>query len=332
MTYQTIQLRQYPCGAPTTADFECVPLALPELQEGEVLIENQWMSVDPYMRGRMTQRQSYVPPFALHTPLDGGAIGVVIDSKNSALPVGMQVSHFKGWRSHAVANFEDVLPLPQLGLPEEAFLGVLGMPGMTAWTGLFRIAHLKEGETVFISAASGAVGSMACQLAKQLNCRVIASVGSEEKAEYLRGLGIDVVINYKTTDDLTQALGEAAPNGIDVYFENVGGEHLEAALTNMRNFGRIAVCGMISQYNAQTPSSAPHNLGEIIIKRLSVQGFIVTDHWDFYPEFCQFAIPLLQAGLIDWQQTVFEGLDQAPEAFIGLFSGKNVGKMLVKLR
>ncbi len=331
MMYQAIQLNRYPEGIPTTSDFESVEMDLPTLQDGEVLIQNQWMSVDPYMRGRMTQRKSYVPPFALHTPLEGGAIGVVIESRHSALPIGMQVSHFQGWRSHAVIKFEDVLPLPQLDLPEEAFLGVLGMPGMTAWTGLFRIAHLQAGETVFVSAASGAVGSIACQLAKQLGCTVIASVGTEEKAQYLRDLGIDHVINYKKSQDLTADLTKVSPKGIDVYFENVGGAHLEAALSNMNPFGRIAVCGMISQYNATQACAAPYNLGEIIIKKLTMQGFIVTDHWDHYTDFCQHMIPLLQSQAIKWQETVYHGLSEAPNAFIGLFEGKNIGKMLVKL-
>jgi hypothetical protein len=331
MSYQAIQLNRYPEGMPIATDFEQVEISLPTLKDGEVLIQNQWMSVDPYMRGRMTLRKSYVPPFSLHAPLDGGAIGVVIESRHTALPIGMQVSHFQGWRSHAVAKFEDVLPLPQLALPEEAFLGVLGMPGMTAWTGLFRIAHLQKGETVFVSAASGAVGSIVCQLAKQLGCTVIASVGSEEKAQYLRDLGIDHVINYKESQDLTADLTKVSPNGIDVYFENVGGDHLEAALSNMNPFGRIAVCGMISQYNETKASVSPHNLSELVVKKLTMQGFIVTDHWDHYPEFCQHIIPLLQSKVIQWQETVYDGLSEAPNAFIGLFEGKNIGKMLVKL-
>ncbi|MGR5065013.1 NADP-dependent oxidoreductase [Photobacterium sp. DNB22_13_2] len=331
MNSQQIHLASRPEGTPTTDNFELQSTALPEPKEGEVLVKNTWMSVDPYMRGRMIDRKSYVPPFQIGEALEGGAIGEVTESNNPDFPVGSKVSSMLGWRTHFISNGEGLTRLPETALPDQSFLGIMGMPGMTAWTGLFRIAELKPTDTVFISAASGAVGSIACQIAKMHGCKVIGSVGSQEKADYLLSLGVDAVINYKEATNLTQALAEAAPQGIDVYFENVGGEHLEATLNNMNDYGRIAVCGLISQYNATEPQPGPTNMSMIIIKKLKMQGFIVFDHWAHYGEYAQQMGQWITEGKIKWEETVFEGIDQAPNAFIGLFEGKNKGKMLVKL-
>ncbi|MGF1736591.1 NADP-dependent oxidoreductase [Photobacterium satsumensis] len=331
MNSQQIHLASRPEGTPTADNFELVTLPHQELKAGDVLVKNTWMSVDPYMRGRMIDRKSYVPPFQIGEALEGGAIGEVTESNNPDFPVGCKVSSMLGWRTHFISNGEGLTRLPESPLPDQSFLGIMGMPGMTAWTGLFRIAELKPTDTVFISAASGAVGSIACQIAKMHGCTVIGSVGSQEKADYLLSMGVDAVINYKEATNLTQALAEASPQGIDVYFENVGGEHLEAALNNMNDYGRIAVCGLISQYNTTEPQPGPSNMAMLIIKKLKMQGFIVFDHWAHYGEFAKQMSQWITEGKIKWEETVFEGIAQAPNAFIGLFEGKNKGKMLVKL-
>ncbi|MFT5704167.1 MAG: NADPH-dependent curcumin reductase CurA [Shewanella sp.] len=331
MQAQQILLNSRPQGLPTQSNFKQASISLPEITEGEFLVKNLWMSVDPYMRGRMIDRESYIAPFALGEVLDGGAIGEVIESRHSGFPVGAKVTSMSGWRSHYVTDGSDHTKLPETPLSESHFLGVLGMPGMTAWTGLNRIAELKKGETLFVSAASGAVGSVACQLGKLMGAKVIASVGSDEKAAYLKSLGVDAVINYKTSQNLSAELKAVAPQGVDVYFENVGGEHLSAALDNMNDHGRIAVCGMIAQYNDTAPTPGPTNLAMIIMKKLRIEGFIVFEHWAHYPEFAKEMGQWLATGAVKAEQTVYEGLASAPDAFIGLFEGKNRGKMVVKL-
>ncbi|MRI33887.1 NADP-dependent oxidoreductase [Endozoicomonas sp. OPT23] len=329
---QQIHLSRRPEGMPVADDFELVSMPVADISEGEVLVKNTWMSVDPYMRGRMIDRESYVPPFAVGAVLEGGAIGEVVESNNPAFAVGQKVAHMSGWREYFITTGEDLQALPDSPIPEQAFLGVLGMPGMTAFTGLLKIGELKEGDSVFVSAASGAVGAIVCQIAKLKGCHVVGSVGSDAKADYLKNeLGVDAVINYKTTQDLTADLAAACPNGIDVYFENVGGAHLEAALNVMNDHGRIAVCGMIDQYNATTPVPGPANLAQIIIKKLKIQGFIVFEHWDEYPAFVQQMGQWIQEGKVSYRETVYEGIESSPEAFMGLFTGKNTGKMLVKL-
>ncbi|MFB2650410.1 NADP-dependent oxidoreductase [Shewanella mangrovisoli] len=331
MISSQIHLASRPVGMPTLANFKQVEVTLPALKAGEVLVKNTWMSVDPYMRGRMMDRDSYIPPFQIDAVMDGGAIGEVVESLNPQFPVGSKVSHISGWRSAFISDGQDLTLLPAVNIPEQYFLGVIGMPGLTAWVGLMQIAKLKPTDTVFVSAASGAVGMVVCQIAKLNGCKVIASVGSDEKAELVQSLGVDAVINYKKVTDLTQALRDAAPDGIDVYFENVGGAHLEAALNVLNEYGRIPVCGMIADYNAQAPVSGPSNLLAINTKKLTMQGFIVMDYFDQFEEFIAQMAQWLQAGKVKSQETVYQGLDQAAEAFIGLFEGKNKGKMLVKL-
>ncbi|GAA5177398.1 NADP-dependent oxidoreductase [Niveibacterium umoris] len=326
-----IRLASYPAGLPTAANFELATTPVPPLKQGEVLVKNLWMSVDPYMRGRMVNRESYIPPFQIGKALDGGAVGEVIESSSPRLKVGDVVLHQFGWREHVVATDSAFHLIDTRLAPPQAWLGAIGMPGMTAWTGLTRIARAQPGETVFVSAASGAVGTIAVQIAKILGCRVVASVGSEEKAELARTLGADAVINYRSARDLTAALHMAAPEGIDVYFENVGGSHLEAALNLLKPNGRVALCGMIEQYNATEAPRGPANLGLAIVKRLRLEGFIVSDHWGHYPEFVKAMAGWLAAGKIQTRDTIREGLAAAPDAFIGLFRGENTGKMLVKL-
>ncbi|UUM29496.1 NADP-dependent oxidoreductase [Vibrio japonicus] len=331
MKSHQIHLASRPTGMPTQENFKSVEVELPALKEGEVLIQNTWMSVDPYMRGRMIVSDSYIPPFELNEVMEGGAIGEVIESKNDQFPVGSKVSNISGWRTTFISDGGDLALLPAVGVPEQHFLGVIGMPGLTAWVGLFNVAKLKPTDTVFVSAASGAVGSVAVQIAKLHGCKVIGSVGSDEKAEAVKAMGADAVINYKKVENLTDALREAAPEGIDVYFENVGGDHLEAALNVLNPYGRIPVCGMIADYNAETPQPGPNNLLLINTKKLTVQGYIVMDYWDQYGEFVEQMGQWITEGKVTSEETVYNGLDNAAEAFIGLFEGKNKGKMLVKI-
>jgi hypothetical protein len=326
-----IQLLRRPVGMPGLADFTLVEVALPELQEGELRVTNQWLSVDPYMRGRMSDAKSYVPPFALNGPLDGGAIGTVQASRHPDFAVGDRVSSMLGWRDSFVARADQLTRLPDTRLPPQRFLGALGMPGMTAWVGLNRIAKLQAGETVLVSAASGAVGSMVVQLAKRAGARVIGSTGSADKVAYLKTLGADEVINYREIQDLDAELARLAPEGIHVYFENVGGAMLDAALNNMAVHGRIVMCGLIEQYNSKGEASGPRNLSQVIRKRLTMQGLIVFEHWQHYGEFLAEVTPAFDAGALQAEETVYEGLASMPQAFIGLFEGRNTGKMLVKL-
>ena len=326
-----IQLLRRPTGLPTPDDFALRAVPLPALQEGEVLVTNQWLSVDPYMRGRMSEAKSYVPPFPLNGPLDGGAIGTVQASRHPDFKVGNPVSSMLGWRDAFVARGEQLTRLPATALPSQLFLGALGMPGMTAWAGLHKVARLQAGETLLVSAASGAVGTMAVQLAKRAGARVIGSTGSADKVAYLKTLGADAVINYRETPDLDAELARLAPEGIQVYFENVGGAMLDAALNNMALHGRIVLCGLIEQYNSHGQGNGPRNLAQMIRKRILMQGLLVSDHWQHYGEFLAEAIPAFEAGLLQAEETISEGLASMPQAFIGLFEGRNTGKMLVRL-
>ncbi|PLP58123.1 NADP-dependent oxidoreductase [Mesorhizobium loti] len=328
---QEILLNSRPTGTPTLDTFRLATRSLPATGDGQLLVRTLWMSVDPYMRGRMRDQPSYIAPFQVGAPLQGAAVGVVEESRTDGFAKGDVVSHFSGWRDHALIDAQTATKVDLAAAPAEAWLGPLGVPGFTAFVGLERFGALKSGETVFISAAAGAVGSMAVQIAKAKGARVIASAGSDEKVAWVRKLGADEVINYKATKDLTAALRKAAPEGLDVYFDNVGGEHLDAALAAAKDSARIVICGMIAGYNDEQPAETMHHLSAIIIKRLSVRGFIVLDHYDLYPEFSAAMIEWLHDGKVKSRDTVYDGLDNAPKAFLGLFSGDNTGKMLVKL-
>ncbi len=330
-TSREIHLKERPQGKPTTTAFEVATVTLPEPSTGELLVRNLYMSVDPYMRGRMVDRKSYTPPFPLGEALSGGAVGEVLQSKHPDFAVGDHLLHSNGWREYFLSNGKGLNKIDPLQAPAQSYLGVMGMPGQTAYFGLLDIGAPKAGETVFVSAAAGAVGSIVCQIAKLQGCRVVGSAGSAEKIAWLKSLGVDAVLNYKETENLTQTLGELCPDGIDVYFENVGGEHLQAALTQMNNHGRIVACGMISQYNNTEAVPGPSNLMLIVGKRIKMQGFIVSDYSaradEFYAEMGRW----IREGKIQWEETILEGIENAPEAFIGLFSGENMGKMLVRL-
>ena len=328
--YYTIT--EHPEGLPEEASFHLREEALPDLKEGEVRVRNTWLSVDPYMRGRMSGVRTYIDPFELNAPLEGAAIGEVIESRDERFAAGDKVRHMAGWRDIAQVSGDGLELLPGHKVPEQAYLGVLGMPGMTAWTGLNRIAEMKPGANVLVSAASGAVGSLAVQLAKARGGKVVGIAGSQDKLDWLESHGITAV-SYRDRNarELTEALQAACPDGFDIYYENVGGVVLEAALNCLRTYARIAVCGMIARYNDEKPTPGPSNIANILLKRARMEGFIVFEHWDHYETFLEEVGPLVEQGEIDYRETVEQGLEQMPGAFLKLFEGSNRGKMLVKL-
>ncbi len=327
-----IELKSRPDGVPSKANFQLGEATLAPIADGEILVENEWMSVDPYMRGRMNESASYVKPFQIGEPLEGGCIGKVIESQNDDFSVGDYVLGSLGWREKWKSSGEGVTRVDPKLAPLQSFLSVLGMTGMTAWAGLTRVAKLKPGSTVFVSAASGAVGSIVCQIAKSMDCRVIGSAGKASKIAWLREKAqVDEVFNYKKTENLSAELGGLAPNGIDVYFDNVGGEHLEAALDHMNVHGVIVSCGMISTYNATEPVAAPRNLFKIIGKRVRMEGMLVFDFLDQRDKFLTDMSGWIESGAVVWEETITDGLENAPAAFIGLFQGDNMGKSLVRI-
>ncbi len=329
-TSREIRLASRPTGVPTVSNFTMAEIALEPLQDGQVLARNLFMSVDPYMRGPMNDRKSYVPPFEIGKVLEGGAVGEVIESRSREFKVGDVVTSRYGWREAFIAEPEELHAVNKAAQPLSVYLGTLGMTGMTAWAGLTMV-EVKAGDVIYISGAAGAVGNMAGQLAKLRGCRVIGSAGSEEKVkQLLEECGFDAAFNYKSGPVLEQ-LNQAAPDGIDVYFDNVGGESLEAALTALRVHGRIIACGGISGYNEEKPKSGPSNLFNMTTKRLTMKGLIVGDWLDRQSEFEKEVGGDFHAGMIRNLETVVDGLDQAVPAFIGLFDGNNVGKMVVKL-
>ena len=327
-----IVLASRPSGWPTAANFALTESDRPELADGQVRVRNLFMSVDPYMRGRMNDVKSYVPPFRLGEPLEGGAVGTVTESRSPELNVGDLVLHMLGWRDEAVLPAEAARKLTAVkGLSPSAYLGVLGMPTLTAYVGLLDIAAMKPGDVVFVSGAAGAVGSMAGQIAKLKGAaRVIGSAGSDEKVRWLRGIGFDVAFNYRARNVLEQ-LREAAPDGIDVYFDNVGADHLDAALVMLNPRGRVAMSGAIAHYNATEPLPGPTNIGLVITRRLTLRGFIVSDHADRLPDMIADVSAWLGQGKLSHAETVVDGLDHAPDAFINLLRGANTGKMIVRL-
>jgi len=331
MRSRELHLKSRPVGLPQEEDFELVEIALPEINDGEVLVKNTWMSVDPYMRRRMGEEENYTEAFQLGAVLDGSAMGQVVESRHKKFSPGDHVYSMSGWREYFVSQGDDIWKRDVKSISPQVYLSLLGLPGITAYVGLLSLGQPKAGDTVFVSAASGAVGMVVCQLAKLQGCRVVGSAGSDEKTGWLMDeIGIDAAINYKTTKCLEEGLGQACPDGIDVYFDNVGGEHLEAALSHMKKFGRVMVCGLISHYNS-SDNTGPRNFDQILIKSLTFQGFIVLDHWDKYKQFTQDMTQWIKEGKIISRDTTYLGLDNAPEALLGLFSGKNIGKMLVKL-
>ncbi|WP_310496068.1 NADP-dependent oxidoreductase [Sandarakinorhabdus sp.] len=331
-TSREIRLASRPVGTPVAANFAVASVELPAPGAGEVLVRNHWMSVDPYMRGRMYDRPSYVPPFQIGEALQGGAIGEVITSNHADFAPGDLVNSMFGWREAFVAPGAALEKLPaHAGVPTQAFLGVLGMPGLTAWAGLGEIGKPLAGDTVFVSGGAGAVGSVVAQVAKLRGCTVVATAGTDEKCDWLRSVGVDHAINYKTCGNLLEAVRAAVPKGINVYFDNVGGEHLEVAIEMAKPFARLVECGMISGYNAENPVPGPSNIIQVVGKSLMMRGFIVMEFAGLRPQFIAEMTGWIAAGKLKWEETVFEGVEKAPDAFVGLFSGGNTGKMLVKL-
>jgi hypothetical protein len=329
-----IHLKSRPVGMPRAENFELVERPMPKPGGGQFLVRNLFMSVDPYMRGRMMDRESYVPPFQVGQALDGGSVGRVVESNHDGFKPGDYVCGFAagGWREYWVSDGMMVQTIDPAIAPVQAYLGTLGMPGLTAYSSLLRIGEPQPGETVFVSAAAGAVGSIVCQIAKIKGCRVVGSVGSDEKVEWLvRTAGADAAVNYKTCGNLEAAVKKECPKGIDIYYENVGGEHLEVALNLLNQRGRIVACGMISMYNAVEPPPGPRNIVLIVGKSLKMQGFVVSNYLDMVPSFFADMGQWIREGKIKWEETIVDGIEKAPSAFLGLFTGANVGKMLVRL-
>ena len=326
-----IHLASRPRGEAGPDNFELVQTDVREPGDGEVVVRNLFISVDPYMRGRMNDVKSYVPPFAVGEVLDGGAVGEVIESRSGDLAVGDTVTHNFGWREYATAPAGAFRRVDTATLPPQAYLSALSMIGLTAWAGIVDVAHMRAGDVVFVSGAAGAVGSMAGQIARLRGAgRVIGSAGSDEKVRWLLDdLHFDAAFNYKAAPVRTQ-LRAAAPDGIDVYFDNVGGDHLEAAIGVAKVHARMAICGMISQYDADRPAPGPNNLTMIIGKRLTLRGFLVMDHAQQMGDFVREVGPALADGRIVTRETIVDGIENAPAAFLGLLRGENTGKMLVR--
>jgi len=328
-TTRAWNLTSRPNGLPTMENFALEEAPLPDLQDGWVRVENKWLSVDPYMRGRMNDVKSYVPPFALGEPMQGGAVGKVVESRSPDLAVGDTVFHMLGWREAASAPAEAFNKVPPLPVDDWQWLGNLGLTGGTAYFGLLRVAEAKEGDIVFVSAAAGAVGSAVVQIAKAKGMTVIGAAGGPEKCEWVLSLGADAALDYKS-GPIVKLLMDAAPQGIDVYFDNVGGDHLDAAMAAARQKARFAICGMIEDYNTGS-SHAFRYVTRIIGARIAIKGFIYTDYLSEMATFYRDMGGWIAGGQMISRETVHEGLESAPRAFLDLFSGGNIGKMLVKL-
>jgi NADPH-dependent curcumin reductase CurA len=331
-THRQVQLAARPLGFPSESDFRLVEGPVPEPGDGQFLVRAVYLSLDPYMRGRMSQARSYVPPVALGDVMEGGVVGEVVRSSHPGFAVGDVVEGRFGWQEFAVSAGKGVRKIDPTAAPISTALGVLGMPGLTAYFGLLEVGQPKAGETVVVSAASGAVGGLVGQIAKLKGCRAVGLAGSEAKVDYItRGLGYDAGINYRTASDLDGALQAACPGGVDVYFDNVGGRITEAVTRHVNPFARIAVCGLISQYNLTEPELAPRNERFVLVSRVRIQGFIVFDFAARYREGLAQLGAWVRDGQLKYREDIVDGLEQAPAALIGLLQGRNFGKMLVRV-
>jgi NADPH-dependent curcumin reductase CurA len=329
-TSREIRLVARPRGFPDENLFEIAETPIHDPGDGQLLVRNAYFSVDPYMRPRMNDVRSYVAPFTLGEAMTGGAVGRVAASRHPRFREGDWVLHGLGWREWALSDGSGVRTIDPAGAPISSSLGVLGMPGFTAYYGLFELGRPQPGETVFVSGAAGAVGSAAGQMAKIAGCRVVGCAGSSEKVSWLRELGFDEAFDYRKQPARTVLRG-LAPDGIDIYFDNVGGEQLEVAIGALRTYGRVVACGSISRYNDAESSAGPSNLFMIVTKRLRIQGYIISDHYDRFPAFFEQAQQWVREGRLRYRETVIEGIENAPKAFLGLLRGENIGKMLVKV-
>lgn len=327
-----VQLVARPHGWPTPDDFRVERERLDELAPGQVRVVNEFISVDPYMRGRMNDAKSYVPPFQLERAMTGGAVGRVVASR-SEIPVDSLVLHQQGWRDVAQGDAGGFQVVPRLpGAPSSVHLGILGMTGLTAYVGLTTIARMAPGDTVFVSGAAGAVGSAVGQFARLLGAsRVVGSAGSAQKVAALTSrYGFDAALNYKDAP-VREQLPQLVPDGIDVYFDNVGGDHLQAALDSMNRHGRVALCGAISGYNATDRAPGPDNLTNLITRSLTLEGFTLGDHFDKAPEFADVVTPWFREGKLAYDETVVDGIENAVQAFLDMMRGANTGKMVVRV-
>lgn len=332
MTNKTILLNKRPVGKPQLSDFKFISTEIEELIKGEVLLKTTYVSVDPYLRGRMSDAKSYVPPFELHKPITSGIVAEVVESKNKEFKKGDYVSGMLAWKEYQKSNGEGLLKIDASKAPLSTYLGVLGMTGLTAYLGLTEIGKPKRGETIVISGAAGAVGSIVGQIAKNLGCKVIGIAGTDDKVTMLKSsLRFDAAINYNTTKNMAEAIKEVAPNGVDIYFDNVGGPISDAVLFNINKFARIIICGAISIYNnTELPQSI--SVQPFLVKNSALmQGFIVSNYAEKFPEAIQQLSKWLAAGKITYAETVVQGFDKIPQTFLDLFDGKNSGKMLIKI-
>lgn len=329
---KTIILKSRPKGTPQLSDFKFVDEKMPEVMQGELLLKTIFVSVDPYLRGRMSDADSYVPPFELNKPISSGIVAEVVESKNENFKKGDFVSDRLEWKEYQISTGEGLQKIDPSIQPLSVYLGVIGMTGMTAYMGLTQIGKPKAGETIVVSGAAGAVGSTVGQIGKILGCRVVGIAGTDEKTEILKSkFGFDEAINYNTTKDMKKAIADASPQGVDIYYDNVGGSISDAVHRNLNQFGRIVVCGAISMYNATEMPMGPRVEGFLIKKSALMQGFIVSDFSDKFSEGAKQLGQWLKEGKLTYEETVVEGFDSIPQAFIDLFTGKNKGKMIVKV-
>ena len=331
---KNIVLKKYiPSGTPDPNDFKIKEIKIDIEKDKQVIVKNEWISVDPYMRARMTDRKNYIPPFEINMPMEGSAIGKIIETKSKLFTKGDFVTSNYGWRDYYLSNENDLRKIiPLENVPIQTYLGALGFTGHTAYIGLFKIGNIQPGQTILVSSAAGAVGSMVCQFAKINGCKVIASTGSDKKVEWLMNeIKVDHAFNYKKIDNLVLYLKDICPDGFDFYFDNVGGDFLESVIYRMKNFGKIVICGRISQMNATSPGSGIKNMAHVLVKRLTIRGFLIFDHLEDRDEFEKFVIDSIKKNKIKWKETIVEGLEKAPNGFIDLLNGKNIGKMLIKI-
>lgn len=327
-----ITLNKRPVGRPQVSDFTTLREEMPKITDGEMLLKTKFVSVDPYLRGRMSDAKSYIPPFELNKPISSGCIAVVVESKNDSFKKGDFVSGLLDWKEYQVSTGEELIKVEDMGLPLSTYLGVLGMTGLTAYFGLTEIGVPKKGETIVVSGAAGAVGSTVGQIGKILGCRVIGIAGTEEKVAMLKSkFGFDEGINYNTTKNMYKEIATLCPDGVDVYFDNVGGEISDSVHANINRFGRIVVCGAISLYNETTIPTGPRVEPFLIKQSALMQGFIVSNYTEKFPEGIKQLATWLKEGKLTYTETVVEGFDAIPQAFIDLFDGKNKGKMVVKV-
>ncbi|TPG68066.1 NADP-dependent oxidoreductase [Brevibacillus laterosporus] len=331
-TNNQILLTSRPVGTPTSNNFAFITSSIPQPNDNQLLIRTLYLSVDPYMRGRMNIQESYIPPFQLNEVITGGVIGEVIETKSSDFQVGDVVLGHLGWQNYSVADANQVKKINADLAPITTALGVLGMPGMTAYFGLLDIGQPQEGETVVISGAAGAVGMLVGQIAKMKGARVVGIAGSDEKIRYLiEELGFDTAINYKTTSNIQLELAKACPNGVDIYFDNVGGTISDAVLSLINQGARIPICGQISLYNSEKQDVGPRIQVQLLRKMATMKGFLVGQYTDRYEEGMTQMAQWIKEGKIKYSENIVEGLENTPKAFLGLFSGDNTGKQLVKV-